>query len=125
MPAGRSPMGRQDSAGAARSCSTAGALGLGHAQGPSSQGVCWGFQGVFRAAVRRMNPYADMAYDGVVLNPLEVLFVKIKGFQLDSNWVSTRLATTYARWAQDQVEPPATLACAQPTHSPAGALACS
>ena len=94
-------------------------LGLARAREPSNEGV------FFRAAVRRVNPYADMSYDGVVLNPLEVLFVKIKAFQLDSNWVSTRLATTYARWAHDQVGPPATPACAQPTHLPAGTLASS
>ena len=93
--------------------------------------MCWAAQGVDWRDPRAhgcnagRNPIQESFYDGVNADPLEVLFVKIKAFQLDSNWVSTRLATTYARWAQDQVGPPATHACTQPTHLPAGTLTSS
>lgn len=50
-----------------------------------------------------MNPYAEYAYDGVVLNPLEVLFVKVKAFQQEAKWTSTRMAMAYARWKEVQV----------------------
>lgn len=51
----------------------------------------------------RLNPYAEHTYDGVPLNPLEVMFVKVKHFQLEGDWMSTHLATTYDRWLQVQV----------------------
>lgn len=50
------------------------------------------------AVARRLNPYAEYAYDGLLLNPLEVLFVKVKGFQVQTDWVSAIMATTYDRW---------------------------
>ena len=40
------------------------------------------------------------------LNPLEVMFVKVKDFQLEGNWMSTHLAATYGRWLEEQVTPP-------------------
>ncbi len=51
----------------------------------------------------RQNPYDDFAYDGVMINPLEVLFVKMKSYQLEGNWISSRMAETYERWRQNQV----------------------
>ncbi|CAL8465845.1 g5381 [Coccomyxa elongata] len=50
----------------------------------------------------RLNPYADYAYDGIGLNPMEVLFVKVKGFQREGNWATTRMAITYDRWIASQ-----------------------
>ena len=51
-----------------------------------------------RHEMRRLNPYAEYAYDGLALNPLEVMFVKVKGFQVQGDWASAQLATTYQRW---------------------------
>ncbi|EIE18080.1 hypothetical protein COCSUDRAFT_31853 [Coccomyxa subellipsoidea C-169] len=48
------------------------------------------------------NPYDDFAYDGLMINPLEVLFVKIKSYQLESNWITSKMAITYERWHRDQ-----------------------
>ena len=53
--------------------------------------------------LRRLNPYAEYAYDGIYLNPLEVLFVKVKGFTIDGDWTSPKMAATYDRWATHQV----------------------
>ena len=50
-----------------------------------------------------MNPYAEMAYDGVDLNPMEVLFVKVKTFLLQAAWVAPTWAQTYDRWLTRQV----------------------
>ena len=49
----------------------------------------------------RLNPYAEFAYDGLLLNPLEVLFVKVKGFQVQNDWMSAMMATTYDRWLSE------------------------
>lgn len=51
----------------------------------------------------RLNPYAEHTYDGLPLNPLEVMFVKVKDFQVEGDWMSTLLATTYDRWLELQV----------------------
>ncbi|KAK9835058.1 hypothetical protein WJX81_007588 [Elliptochloris bilobata] len=51
-----------------------------------------------------LNPYAEHTYDGVPLNPLEVMFVKVKDFQLEGDWMSTHLAATYGRWLEAQVQ---------------------
>ena len=58
----------------------------------------------------RLNPYADFAYDGLLLNPLEVLFVKVKEFHVQTKWLSAMMATTYDRWLS-QVTHRHTLAC--------------
>ncbi|EIE24703.1 hypothetical protein COCSUDRAFT_14419 [Coccomyxa subellipsoidea C-169] len=50
-----------------------------------------------------LNPYAEFAYDGLVLNPLEVLFVKVKGFQMQGGWLSAQMASTYDRWLSSNV----------------------
>ena len=52
---------------------------------------------------RRTNPTSEFSYDGIQITPLEVLFVKVKSFQLESEWVSTQLAVTYDRWRLLQV----------------------
>lgn len=51
----------------------------------------------------RLNPYAEFSYDGTVLNPLEVLFVKVKGFQMQGGWQSAHMAATYDRWLSSNV----------------------
>ena len=51
----------------------------------------------------RQNPYADFAYDGVMINPFEVLFVKVKGFHLESDWITSKMAVTYDAWKQTKV----------------------
>ena len=53
-----------------------------------------------------INPYAEMAYDGVDLNPMEVLFVKVKSFLLQAAWVAPTWAQTYDRWLTRQVKAP-------------------
>lgn len=53
--------------------------------------------------VSRVNPYAEYAYDGIGLNPMEVLFVKVKDFQREGEWTTTRMAITYDRWIATQV----------------------
>ncbi|BDA51685.1 hypothetical protein COCOBI_19-2410 [Coccomyxa sp. Obi] len=50
----------------------------------------------------RLNPYAEYAYDGIGLNPMEVLFVKVKDFQREGEWETTRMAITYDRWIASQ-----------------------
>ena len=50
-----------------------------------------------------LNPYADFAYDGLLLNPMEVVFVKVKRFQQEANWGSARLAAVYSRWMDQEV----------------------
>ena len=55
------------------------------------------------AASSRLNPYAEYAYDGITLNPLEVVFVKVKDFTLDIDWTSPLMAATYDRWLSFQV----------------------
>ncbi len=49
-------------------------------------------------SARRLNPCGDNAYDGVSLSPLETMFVKVKGFQLDVDWAAARTAAAYDRW---------------------------
>ena len=51
----------------------------------------------------RQNPYSDFAYDGVMINPFEVLFVKVKGYQLESDWIASKMAATYDRWKRSEV----------------------
>lgn len=51
----------------------------------------------------RLNPYAVDAYDGINLNPLEVVFVKVKGFLLQADWTAPRMSQTYDRWLSHQV----------------------
>jgi hypothetical protein len=61
---------------------------------------------MLHAGAARLNPYAEYAYDGLALNPLEVMFVKVKGFQVQGQWASAHLAATYQRWLESNVRPP-------------------
>ena len=51
----------------------------------------------------RLNPYAVDAYDGINLNPLEVVFVKVKSFLLQADWKAPKMSQTYDRWLSHQV----------------------
>ena len=51
----------------------------------------------------RLNPYAVEAYDGINLNPLEVVFIKVKGFLLQADWTAPKTSQTYDRWLSHQV----------------------
>ena len=53
--------------------------------------------------VRRLNPYAVDAYDGVNLHPLEVLFVKVKTFMLQAAWTAPVTSQAYDRWSSHKV----------------------
>ena len=50
-----------------------------------------------------MNPYGEHYYDGISLNPFEVLFVKTKGVLLGNDWSYSTLATKYDQWMAAQV----------------------
>ena len=39
-----------------------------------------------------------------MINPLEVLFVKFKSYQLESDWITSKMATTYERWLQSKAQ---------------------
>ena len=52
---------------------------------------------------RRQNPYKEFGNDGIALNPMEVVFVKVKGFMLDGDWAMAQTAATYARWVDSKV----------------------
>ena len=51
----------------------------------------------------RLNPYAVDAYDGINLNPLEVVFIKVKSFLLQAKWTAPVTSQTYDRWASHEV----------------------
>ncbi len=55
---------------------------------------------------RRENPYKENSFDGVSLNPLEVIFVKVKGYLLELEWTTPTLADAVDRWMHHQVDPP-------------------
>ena len=50
-----------------------------------------------------MNPYAEHAYDGIDLNPFEVIFVKVKGHFLWADWTTSTAAVVYDRWNSEKV----------------------
>ena len=51
----------------------------------------------------RKNPYAEYAYDGVTLSPMEVIFIKVKGFTVDARWTAQHTAVTYDSWLGKKV----------------------
>ena len=51
----------------------------------------------------RLNPYAVDAYDGINLNPLEVVFIKVKSFLLQADWTAPKMSQTYDRWSSFKV----------------------
>ncbi|KAK9918451.1 hypothetical protein WJX75_004177 [Coccomyxa subellipsoidea] len=64
-------------------------------------GVDWRNKGNWNCNDRQ-NPYDDFAYDGLMINPLEVLFVKMKSYQLESDWITSKMVATYERWQRNQ-----------------------
>ncbi len=50
-----------------------------------------------------MNPYGENYYDGISLNPFEVMFVKVKGVLLQNDWSYARVAKKYDEWMTMQV----------------------
>lgn len=39
-----------------------------------------------------------------MINPLEVLFVKVKSYQLESDWITSKMARTYEKWHRGKVK---------------------
>ncbi|GMH41199.1 hypothetical protein BSKO_09109 [Bryopsis sp. KO-2023] len=50
----------------------------------------------------RMNPYLAKNYDGVFVNPLEVLFVKVKDQHAEGHVGTSTLARKYQQWMEDE-----------------------
>ena len=57
----------------------------------------------YPCARRRVNPYGENYYDGISLNPFEVMFVKVKGVLLQNDWSYARVAKKYDEWMTMQV----------------------
>jgi hypothetical protein len=53
----------------------------------------------------RANPYKENALDGVNLDPLEAVFVKVKAHLLELRWPAQRAAAAYDRWLAAEVQP--------------------
>lgn len=53
-----------------------------------------------------VNPYAEDRYDGISVNPLEVMFVKVKEFMLQTEWMPARFAKKYDEWSNQMVYNP-------------------
>ena len=45
-----------------------------------------------------VNPFPQLMYDGITINPLETLFVKTKSLHLKANWVNVVQANKYTKW---------------------------
>jgi hypothetical protein len=50
----------------------------------------------------RVNPYGEYYYDGITLNPFEVMFVKTKEALLANQWTYATLAQKYDHWIAAQ-----------------------
>lgn len=46
------------------------------------------------------NPYGEYYYDGISLNPYEVVFVKVKGDMVQSGWSYAMYAKKYEQWLE-------------------------
>ena len=80
-------------------------------EGPDSA-ICGGFAASSHSlhahrVCRRVNPYGENYYDGISLNPFEVMFVKVKGVLLQNDWSYARVAKKYDEWMTMQVPPSA------------------
>lgn len=53
--------------------------------------------------MRRVNPYKERSLDGMNLNPLEVMFVKVKAHLLYMDAASATIADTLDRWMRNRV----------------------
>lgn len=63
------------------------------------QGVDWRDQAAWSCNAG-LNPYGEKMYDGIDVNPIEVLFVKIKEHFLEANWTAAVTGAKYAKWIQ-------------------------
>ena len=52
----------------------------------------------------RVNPYGENYYDGITIDPFEVIFVKVKELLLERDWSYAVHAAKYDKWLEDQVE---------------------
>ena len=50
-----------------------------------------------------MNPYGENYYDGITLDPFEVVFVKVKELLLERDWSYAVHAAKYDSWLSAQV----------------------
>lgn len=50
--------------------------------------------------VCRMSPAFEFSCDGTSLDPLEVMFVKVKSYMLDSEMTFSKKAAKYQQWQQ-------------------------
>ena len=56
-----------------------------------------------RRAGRRLTATSEFTMDGVSVDPLEVMFVKVKSYMLTSEWSFSKKAAKYQEWQQQQV----------------------
>lgn len=52
---------------------------------------------------RRVNPYGEYYYDGITIDPFEVMFVKVKDLLLERRWSYALQASKYDAWMAEQV----------------------
>lgn len=62
----------------------------------SSQGLC----------ECRVNPQGEGYYDGISLDPLEVMFIKFKRVLQQNKWGNVMQAGKYHEWLTEQVRAP-------------------
>lgn len=53
---------------------------------------------------KQANPYGEHYYDGISLNPFEVMFVKVKERVLQNDWSFAVQAQKYTTWMEAQEE---------------------
>lgn len=51
------------------------------------------------------NPYGELYYDGITIDPFEVMFVKVKELLLERGWMYALHAKKYDAWLEAQVPP--------------------
>eukprot|EP00884_Botryococcus_braunii_P008291 jgi/Botrbrau1/17463/Bobra.0054s0050.1 len=61
------------------------------------QGLDWREAGA-QHCNEQLNPIQEGLYDGISINPLEVMFVKVKRAMLEAGWEQVRQATKYDAW---------------------------
>ena len=56
-----------------------------------------------RGAWCRVTPGREFYYDGITLNPFEVMFVPMDTIAVENGWTFAKLASVYASWLSIQV----------------------
>lgn len=51
----------------------------------------------------RVNPYGENYYDGITIDPFEVMFVKVKALLLERGWSYAVHASKYDAWLANKV----------------------